>query len=316
MLAGRKYTFVTVAHEEDWEVLRLQARSMHLYLPGDLVAEIIVIENSTSPALVEFRRVLWGEYGNLAGKVRFRSAGEIAAVPDHTEGWLSQQILKLMIATEVATDRYVLLDAKNHLVFPLQRNFLEVANKIPSWLENYETHVMRPYLERSVRYFGMNPDQCLRAFPPTITPYTLPTALVRDLVRSVVERERKAFPVAFLDLGFCEFFLFAAFIGTLGKTDELYDFSGMSCPIIWESDAISGVKNLKHQIAHAEEYALPFFAVHRRAVQWLDDRSRGAIAEFWHRRCLFPTISDGLDFLSSRTVFDELRTCKRNRTST
>ena len=47
---------------------------MRLYLPGDLVAEIIVVENSTSPTLVEFRQVLWGEYGNLAGKVRFRSA--------------------------------------------------------------------------------------------------------------------------------------------------------------------------------------------------------------------------------------------------
>lgn len=296
-MSGRKYTFVTVAHELDWSILRLQARSMCLYLPQDLLAEIIVIDNSSAGSPAEFRDALSHEYGNLISKVRFLAAREIAAIPK-TSGWFSQQILKLMVSNEVSTDRYVVLDAKNHLVFPLQRNFFESGNRIPSWLTNYEKHPLTPYAQRTLSYFGLKPGEHLKTLPPTITPYTFPTALVRDLIRSVEEREGKPFPVAFLEQGFSEFFLFASFIIALGITDAIYDFSGSGCPTIWDEHAIRGAGNLKHHIARGEKDALPFLAVHRRAVSWLDDKSRAVIAEFWHRRGLIPSVSDGVKLLS------------------
>jgi len=295
----QKYTFVTVAHEADWGVLALQARSMNLYLPADLAAEIIVVDNSSAGAPAEVRGALRRNYGDLISKVRFLSANEIADIPETTNGWLSQQILKLMVCQEVSTNRFVLLDAKNHLVFPLQRSFLESGDRIPAWIRNYEKHSLRPFLEQSLLYFELNPEDHIKAFLPAITPYTMPTAVVRDLIRLVVEREDKPFPVAFLEHGFSEFFLFAAFITVLGKTEEIYDLSGNWCPTIWDENAIRGAGNLRHHIARGEKDALPFFAVHRHAVPWLDDKSRLTIAEFWHRRGLFDTVADGVNFLST-----------------
>jgi Family of unknown function (DUF6492) len=295
----RKYTFVTVAHEEDWSVLGLQARSLHLYLPEDLVAEILVVDNSSAGAPAEFLEALLRDYGRLAARVRILSAQEVGDIPDGTEGWFSQQILKLMVSNEIATDRYIALDAKNHLVFPLRRSFLEIGDKIPSWLTNYEKHTLRPYLEKSLRYFGVNPHDHVRAFLPAITPYTLPTAIVRDLIRVVVQREGKPFPAAFLEQRFSEFFLFAAFLRVLEKTEEIYDFSGIPCSTIWDENAIRGARNLMHHIRRAQKNALPFFAVHRRAVPWLDDKSRRTIAEFWHQRGLFPSVADGVDWLTA-----------------
>jgi len=240
------------------------------------------------------------DYGHLASSVQFLRAPDIAVVPHNTDGWLSQQILKLIVSQHISTDRYVVLDAKNHLVFPLQRTFLEAGDRIRSPLTNYTMHSMRRLLERTLRYFGMNPDEYVKAFFPTVTPFTFPTALVRDLVRVVAEREKMPFANAFLNIGCSEFFLFASFISLNGTTEDLYDFSGVSCPIIREDHAIRGVRNLRHHIARGEKNALPFFAVHRRALPWLDDRSRQAISEFWQRRGLFRTPEDGVDFLASK----------------
>jgi len=300
MLDQLKYTFVTVAQECDWSVLELQARSLSAYVSEDILAEIIVVENSALPDRARFHDQLLREYGALAGKVRFLTAAEVAEVPAGAGGWYSQQILKLAVSREVSTERYVTLDAKNHLVFPLERNYLEQGPKIRSWRQNYESTGMRPFLENGLRYFGLNANEYVRNFMPTVTPFTFPTGPVRDLVACVVEREGRPFADAFLDLGFAEFFLFAAFIAMLGKTEELYDFSGAPCRIIWEHDALQGATSVRRHIALTEQCALPMFGVHRRAEPMLDGASRRAVAQFWQRRGLFSTLSGGLDFLSSR----------------
>jgi len=194
----------------------------------------------------------------------------------------------------------VTLDAKNHLVFPLDRNYLERGTKIRSWLQDYERSVMRPYLENTLRYFGLNINQYVRNFLPTTTPFTLPTSLVRDLMAYIIQREERPFAEAFLDAGFAEYFLFAAFIAMLGKTEDVYDFSGVPCPIIWEHNALRGASSVRRHIGHVEQFALPMFGIHRDAEPMLDRASSQAIAQFWQRRGLFPRPSEGLQFLASR----------------
>ncbi|PYY07427.1 MAG: hypothetical protein DMG61_24770 [Acidobacteria bacterium] len=286
-----KYTFVTVAHGDDIGWQQLQARSMQIYLPLDLVAEIIVVENSTSGQSAKWRDVLSREYGALAPLVRFIEAKEIAEMPSQTGGWFSQQVLKL-------TDRYFLLDANNHLVFALARTFLEAGSRIRSRLESYHSHPMKPVFERTLCYFGMNPSEHVAAFLPTTTPFTLPTSAVRDLVKYVAEREKKPFPLAFLSLGLSEFFLFASFIISSGrKIQDIYDLSGSACPTIWEENARCGVDDIARLIAKCQRNGLPFFAVHRRAVPELNEVSRWTVADFWHQRGLFKTVREGVNFL-------------------
>src|SRR5947207_402930 len=138
--SGLKYTLVTVAHRDDLKFLHLQARSLQLYLSRDLAAEILVVKNPRAKQATKWPGSLRREYGDLADLVRFIEAKEIAEIPAAASGWFSQQILKLMVSQVVNTDRYLLLDAKNHLVFPLTRNFLEAGHKIRSRLVNFEGH--------------------------------------------------------------------------------------------------------------------------------------------------------------------------------
>ena len=87
----RKYTFVTVAHEEDWRMLGLQARSMDVHLPQELVTEIILIENSSPVPPPGFRDALRRNYGKLARKVRFlepRESPTLSTIP--TDGFPSR----------------------------------------------------------------------------------------------------------------------------------------------------------------------------------------------------------------------------------
>ena len=280
-------------------MLGLQARSLNVYLPQDLVGEIIFIDNSSSGLPAHRRDVLRRDYGKIADKVRFLAAREVNALPGHTNGWFSQQVLKMLIAEQVSTDRYVVLDAKNHLVAPLERSFLETGSKIRSALTNYQMHSLKAFFEKTLRYFGLDPAQYITAFMPSVTPVTWPTAMVRDMMRFIAKREGKPFPIAFLDLGILEFLAFASFLSMLGKREEIYEFSGMQCPIIRPDHVIRGAGNVKRHIKRGEKYGLPFLAVHRGVPEWLDAKSRRVIAEFWHSRGLFDTVADGVNFLST-----------------
>jgi hypothetical protein len=126
-MSARTYTFVTVVFEAEYDLLALQARSMRLYCPLELIDSIFIVENSQHPATPGKRSKIMAEYGHLSKFVKFLMASEIANI-EGTEGWWGQQILKLMVAQTVRSERYLVLDAKSHLIFKLTREFLEAPD--------------------------------------------------------------------------------------------------------------------------------------------------------------------------------------------
>jgi hypothetical protein len=289
------YTLVTVAHEFDYPLLRLQAHSLARYLPADFTDAIYVIANQGLRGNKEWQRPLLHDYGYLADKIHFLDACEVAAIPENIEGWHSQQILKLMIARVVVSQRYIVLDAKNHLVFPLSSEFYENGDRIRSTSMNYQALDFRPYLENSLRYFGIAEEAIFKPFLPTITPFILPTWVVNALTACIAQREQMPFPSAFQKLGTTEFFLFGGFLGSSpGGIGKLYDMSGPCCPVIWPQTAVDGRAAVDRVAARVERERLPFFSVHRRAFPLLDERSKQTIAGLWVRRHLFDDLEDAL----------------------
>jgi hypothetical protein len=83
-----------------------------------------------------------------------------------------------------------------------------------------------------------------------------------------------------------EFLLYSAYLINSGRPiDQLYVFNLRSCPIIWVHTA--NRPGFERAIKKSDELALPFFAVHRRALMRLDGDCRSMIAGFWTRRGLF-----------------------------
>jgi hypothetical protein len=303
MVDTSRYTLVTVAHRGDYGLMRLQARSLDKYLDRNLVEEIIVIENPEPGRPTNWRRVLSNEYGGLTAQVRFIEARAIADV-SQISGWFSQQVLKLMSSKIVATEQYMILDGKNHLVHPLTRDSVETpSGLLRTYLMSYETHPMKPFLINTLEYFELDPVQHLSAFMPTTTPFTLPTARARELVRYVEEREQQPFPSAFVYDGYkrSEFFMFAAYLLSLGSSlGDIYSFSALRSPAIWPE---SRPEDCLQAIVTSEKHALPFFAVHRRVFEKLTDATRRDIAAFWYRRGLFDSMEAPLAFLMNPTAW-------------
>ena len=62
----RKYTFVTVFFDIEYAFVLLQARSMRVYCPSELVDSIVLINNSNRPLPSRKKLELLSAFGNLA----------------------------------------------------------------------------------------------------------------------------------------------------------------------------------------------------------------------------------------------------------
>ncbi len=270
----RKYTFVIVAHQIDYDVLCFQARSLAKYLSETLTAEIIVVDNG----ITEHDQLIT-QYGKLAKLVRIIKAEDIAPsyIFKHA-GWFTQQILKLLICDHVHTDRYIALDAKNIMVFPLKREFLENDKDQPrSHLVNYTKHGSRRWLVNTLKLFEL-PDEYIKSFMPTVTPFVLITKIVKEMIAWIEGHEGQPFPSVFLARKLTEFFLYA---GYLIHTNQMnYEFCNPDCKVIFDTTT----RYMKPWIASTEKQQTPFFSVHRGAN--LSDAAKRAVDDFWKRRDL------------------------------
>lgn len=297
------YALVTVFHKPDYPLLRLQARSLARYLSPDFIDEIYVIANDGLTGSHDWQLPLLSDYGRLGDKIRFLDASQVAPIPGSIDSYQSQQILKLMVGRVVSSDRYMVLDAKNHLVFPLSSESYENGDRIRSIRVSYKgRRGIRPFLDSSLTYFGIDDEDIVRSFLPTITPFVFPTRVVNALTAIITQRERRPFPLAFNSLGTTEFLLFGGFLCSLpGGIGQFYDTSGPDYRhrVIWPEIAAKGQAGVEYVTAQVEDERLPFFTVHRHAFPLLDDKSKEAIASLWARRHLFESFERALRFVDS-----------------
>jgi Family of unknown function (DUF6492) len=293
----RRYTFVTVGYPEETGLLRLHARSMRLYCPADLIDQIIIVDNSHPVASNRWRVDLLQQYGNLAKLVRFLPASQLADMSSSgATGWWTQQVLKLKVAEVVRSERYVVLDAKNHLVKQLEGSFLENADGVARLAGiTYVGREMQDFLERSLAYFGIDPALHMDWFPRTATPFTILTSEALALLQYVEDREDKPFASVFLEKHFSEFLLYSAFLQWRGTLKTLYDFTQPHPMQIWGHSADDS--HCAATIREAESVNYQFMSVHSKAIANMHEKGRAIVAEFWCARGLFPSVVDAIRFL-------------------
>jgi hypothetical protein len=293
----RKYTIVTVAFEGDIELMSLQARSMKLYSDPSLIEEIIVVDNFTGQKSKRWEENLLNDYGHMAQKVRIVPAAEIANTHE-LSGWYSQQVLKLAVAKIVGTDRFLVLDAKNHLIKPLTRDFLETPEgktRINGY--GYSKHPLRLRLENTCSY--LKTDVPLDKFVRTSTPFTMITSVAKSIVRNIEKDEKCDFALAMSKHGFTEFFLYAATLAKVGVLDDLYDWNQPFSPDIWTWGAQDLAVVEKAVNEAKRDISGPFFSVHRGAIRLLFPVCRDKICELWTERSLFQNTDEAYEFLST-----------------
>jgi len=205
---------VTVVFNDELRLLKLQARSMGRYLDPTLVGSIYVIVNDRRPAVVRafFLEHILPEYGSLKHKVRFLLHDDVWQTRNRRFGWQSQQALKLIAARQVKADSYLILDAKNHFVRPVQSDaFFAPDGRLRSHL-----YLMVPKFQQAFAaacdLFGLPGDHngpCL----PTTTPFLADRQLVTDMLQTIEARVGQPFEHYFMQAKgrYTEFSLYSAF---------------------------------------------------------------------------------------------------------
>lgn len=278
-----QYTIVTVVFPAEIDLLKVQARSLEKYFDRSLLGSILIIDNSLRGLRRATVASIRSAYGDLAPLVRVVPRSKVANIPLAT-GWWTQQVLKLLIARHVTTERYLILDAKSHLVERLDRDFLEAPDgRATVNFYSYLDHPLKCSLINALSYFSLAFPECGR-FSATVPPFTMFTSQVLKLVE-FIERERGQFAKEMIDNNLTEFFLYGAWLKLNGLFEDLYYDHQKFCPIVWEQNAHrSGVGEA---IASSNLSKLPFFAVHRLSFVHLDAESIELLAAFWAERGLF-----------------------------
>ena len=291
------YTLVTVAHLTDLPLLKLQARSISHYLDRSFIKEIVVVDNTVGGSLPTDQ--LLPQYchrGQLP--VRVIKATDLAPVPVGTYGWFTQQVYKLLVAQHVTTDRYIILDAKTHLIDPLDATMFDAPDgRIRAGRYRYSKHTLRRYLMRCCEYLSVQPKLVMEKMLPTTPPFTMRTDTVRHLIADVEKREQLPFAEAFIKRGLTEFFLYGTYIVATGHDlEEYYKFDNWMGSTLWREN---GDDRMQWQIAHPEPV---FFAVHRATFKNMNPLTQHALAHFWHNRHLFTSFDDALRFVKGCAI--------------
>jgi len=291
-------TLVTVVFEPELPLLELQATSMARFLDPAYVARIIVLDNTARgiPAAAWTR--LKRSYGPFEGLVELMGGKQLSGGVE-AAGWYSQQVMKLAVAGIVDTPTYLTLDSKNHFVRAAGARDFEAADGRPRGnFHGYETHPLRPKLERVLAYVGLDPQASISRFGATATPFTLYTDRVLALIADIESSSGRRFADEFIRAGLTEYFLYSAWLLSKGEQlDELYDPSGVDCPAIWPRGAnVAGVTKAVTEV-HSGNPAL--FSVHRTALARMDAASVRILTDFWVERGLFDSSSSARGFVRS-----------------
>ena len=295
-------TLMTVVFETEFPLLELQAKSVCAYVDPAVVAEVVVIDNSTNGMPQWRRKRLLQAYGVHRAKVAFYRAAELIRVPQ-ASGWYVQQLLKLAVSSRVRTRIYVALDAKDHFIRKASVEDFVGANglgKVP--VHSYAHHVLRDELRRTLSYIGLPPEEYVDRFGATATPFPLETAAVKELIDTVgSNREPNDFVGEFIDHGLLEFFLYSAWlVQQRGSLESAFDVQLRSCPRIWKSTAtIAGVRAALDAASTLQD---PIFGVHRRALWLMPPAAVRDLAGFWTTRRLFPDVARAIWFVAGFRV--------------
>ncbi len=290
------YSTVTVVYEGDAMLLTLQARSMARHADPGLFSEIVVIDNTCRGMSRSSVASLRAEYGPLAPLVTVVAArrllpGSIAS------GWWGQQLLKIVVASSLRTDRYLVLDAKNLVVRRLGRDFLEGPDGRPRMpVQAYGAHPLLERLKVSLRWWGIDPEPHVPRFGSTVTPFVMETALVAEMVTEVERRTGTSFVSAFRAQDVTEFFFYLGWLCVRGRLEDRYHLERVRCPALWPARA--DLATLMREIDESQAGLSPVFTVHQRALKDLDDACTGALAAFWTRSGLFACTAEAARFVA------------------
>jgi len=208
---------VTVVFEQEIPVLRAQAQSLALYGQKLGIRNIYVVLNDTETVATQIDPSWWGP---LSGKVSVipRTVFSTSFVEN---GWVSQQVLKLLAAAMSYNTYSMIMDAKTMLVRELDpAEFISSTGQIHTGLLD-----IYPVFEPSRKIVNaLFEIELTQQLGPGGVPFIMHNDTVRMMIAEVTMRTQQSFPAWFQQQGvLTEFLLYSGFVKFLcGELSVLY----------------------------------------------------------------------------------------------
>jgi len=285
-----KFPIVTVAFEGDFRLTVLQAVSIDRLYDMDTLSDYIVIlngednrrlrerfESAFSKLSVTFRRA-----------VRFVDWSDLYEV-DQYSGYYDQQALKLGISRFIFDDFYLLLDGKNHFLYPADSSIFFDGQKPIASMERLNSDWQDKFW-KSLETVGLGKEGAPEFVMQSVTPYLMITDEVRSLVNYLELTFGEPLPKFLRLTGGTEFMLYYSYLLKAGRF-ELYSPSKMPYRTLftsWPQDE-----------AIVEEYIgalgseVPIFGLHRKRLPQLSAMQVEMIDTKWHENLLQPWENSG-----------------------
>lgn len=206
----------TVVFRDEIETLRTQARSVCLYCNDIGIRSIYVVVNDNDTVAQQIDPAWWGAFQNLV-RIVPRSIYSSTWVEN---GWVSQQVLKLITSAVSNNSWCMILDAKSFFIkkIDLDKIMCDGRPQVGS-LDIYP--VFKRSQEIAEKLFGISLESQLG---PGGVPFLVHTATVRAMIAEIEQRTCKNFVSWFQDQGMLtEFILYSAYLKYKhGGFDRLY----------------------------------------------------------------------------------------------
>lgn len=201
---------ITVVFDEELETLETQAQSVAVY--GRNIDTIFVVVNDNAGTGSQIDRAWWGRWQERVQVVNRQVFGDQWS----NNGWLSQQVLKLMTATISSNEWSMILDAKTFFVRPM---YEFESRPAVGELDIYP--VFKPSQDIVNNLFGI---ELTKQLGPGGVPFIINTQASRDMVAWIEAHVGKDFVAWFQAQGMLtEFMLYSGWIQRQGEL--LYDVS-------------------------------------------------------------------------------------------
>ena len=209
---------VTVVFEQEIPVLRAQAQSIALYAQNIGVRNIYVVLNDVETIATQIDPAWWGPLANSVLVIP-RTA---FSTPFVENGWVSQQVLKMLAASMSYNTYSMIMDAKSILIKELDpKTFIDESGRIhigrcPIW------PVFEPSRDIVNKLFDIDLQ---KQIGPGGVPFFMHNDTVRMMIAEVTMRTKQSFPTWFQQQGMLtEFILYSGFVKFLcGNISVLYD---------------------------------------------------------------------------------------------
>ena len=205
----------TVVFREELAILKAQAQSIALRCQDLGSLNIYVVVNDTDDVVAEIDSAWWG---NLAPKVMVipRSTFSTTYVDN---GWLSQQVLKLLTPALSYNKYTMVLDAKTVFVKDFKLSELLQDNR-----PQVGSMPIYPVFESSSQITGeLFGIEVKRQLGPGGVPFFFHNATLRAMIAKVETLTQESFPKWFQSQGMLtEFILYSGYVDSVEAWDKLY----------------------------------------------------------------------------------------------